>query len=130
MTTVFHAWTYDRPIETQRNLKRKKLHGMNQGSNFLGGSFSKWDNVRGLIQFRRERPPQQFKRWFSSRTCSSIFTSIAPVLLDWSNKTSWVFLALNKLQATSCPSPQCLAYQTQVHQPSLVVTMDQMPDHT
>ena len=31
---------------------------------------------------------------FCSRTDPSIFTSIEPLLLDWSNKTSWVFPAL------------------------------------
>ena len=34
------------------------------------------------------------KYYFSSRTDSSIFASIAPALLDWSNETSWVFPAL------------------------------------
>ena len=38
MTTVFHTWPYGRFI--QSNLRRKKLHRTNQGSNFLGGSFS------------------------------------------------------------------------------------------
>ena len=40
----------------------------------------------------------------STRIDPSIFTSIAPEVLDQSNKTSWVFPALNQ-QATSCPSP-------------------------
>ena len=31
---------------------------------------------------------------FSSRTDPSIYTSMAPVLLDWSSKNSWVFLAV------------------------------------
>ena len=56
------------------------------GSNFLGGSFSNRDNVLKV------------KRWlkndFSSRTDPSVFTSIAPVLLDRSNGTSWVFPVL------------------------------------
>ena len=61
-TTVFHAWAYGRFIEIQSNLKRKKLHRTNQGSNFLGGSFSNRDNVRAPIQFRRESQPQHLKR--------------------------------------------------------------------
>ena len=36
----------------------------------------------------------KIKDHFSSRTVPSIFTSIAPVLLDWSIETSWVFSAL------------------------------------
>ena len=46
MTTVFHVRTYDRFIEIQNKLRRKKLDGTNQGSNFLGDSFSNRDNVR------------------------------------------------------------------------------------
>ena len=37
---VFHAWWHGRSIEIQNNLRRQKLHRTNQGSNFLGGSFS------------------------------------------------------------------------------------------
>ena len=62
MTTVFHAWAYGRFIEIQNNLRRKKLHRTNQGSNSLGGSFSNRDNVRAPIQFRRESQPQHLKR--------------------------------------------------------------------
>ena len=58
-------------------------------SNFLGGNFSNRDNVRAPIQFRKERQPKHLKRdGFSSRADPSIFTSIAPVLLDPQNKTS------------------------------------------
>ena len=35
--------------------------------------------------------PSILKNYFSSRTNPSIFISIAPVLLDQSNETSWVF---------------------------------------
>ena len=45
VTTVFHAWVYGRFIQIQSNLRRKKLHRTNQGSNFLGSSFSNRDNV-------------------------------------------------------------------------------------
>ena len=58
MTTVFHTWLYGKFMEIENNLRRKKLHRTNQGSNFLGGSFSNRDNVRALIQFRRESQPQ------------------------------------------------------------------------
>ena len=61
MTTVFHAWLYSRFIEIQSNLRRKKLHRMNPGSNFLGGSFSNMDNVRVPIQFRTESQVQHLK---------------------------------------------------------------------
>ena len=64
MTTVFHAWPYGRFIGLQSNLRRKKLHKTNQGSNFLRGSFSNRDHVRAQIQFRRESQPQHLKRRF------------------------------------------------------------------
>ena len=83
-----HGQPIGRFIEIQRNLRRKKLHRSNQGSNFLGGSFSNKDNVRAQIQFRRESQPFILKDYFSTRIGPSIFTSIAPVLLDWSNETS------------------------------------------
>ena len=67
---------------------------MNQGSNFLGGTFSNRDSVTAPIQFRREINPSILKEDFSSRTNSSVFTLIAPVLLDQSDKTSQVFPAL------------------------------------
>ena len=88
MTGVLHTWPYDRFIEIQSNLRRKKLHRMNQGSNFLGGSFSNRDNVRAPMQFRRESQPQHLKDAFSLRADPSIFTSTAPVFLDQSNETS------------------------------------------
>ena len=62
MTTVFHAWPYRKFIETQSNLRRKKLHRTNQGSNFLGDTFSNRDNVTPPIQFRRESQRQHLKR--------------------------------------------------------------------
>ena len=50
MTTVLHAWVYGRFIQIQNKLRRKKLHRTNQGSNFLGGSFTNKDNVGTAIQ--------------------------------------------------------------------------------
>ena len=63
MTTVFPARPFGRFIEIQSNLRRKKLHRANQGSNFLRRSFSNRDNLRAPIQFRRERQTQHRKRW-------------------------------------------------------------------
>ena len=88
MTTVFHAWLYGRFVEIQSTLRRKKLHTRNQGSNFPGGSFSNRYNVRAQIQFKQKSQPQHLQDDFSSTTDPSIFTSITPVLLEWSNETS------------------------------------------
>ena len=105
MTTAFHTWPYGRFREIQSNLRRKKLHRMNQGFNFLGGRFSNRDNTRALIQFRRQSQPQ-FLNDFSSRTDPSIFTSIAPVLLDCSKQTGWISQHWNQ-QAISRVSHRC-----------------------
>ena len=61
MPTVFHVRLYGRFKEIQNNLRRKKLDRANQGPNFLRGSFSNRDNVRALIQIRRERQTQHLK---------------------------------------------------------------------
>ena len=61
MTTIFYAWLYGRFIKIQSNLRRKKLHRTNQGSNFLGEALRNRDNVRAPIQFREENHPQHPK---------------------------------------------------------------------
>ena len=92
MTAVFHARLYGRFIEIQRNLRRKKLRRTNQGSNFLGGSFSNRDNVRVQSILDKKVNSSIFKDDFSSGPF--LFTSIAPELLDQSKETSCVFPAL------------------------------------
>ena len=128
MTTVFHAWPYGRLIEIQSNLRRKKLHRTNQGSIFLGGTFSNRYNVRAPTQFRKTNP-SNLKEDFSSRTNSSIFTPIAPVLSDRSNEISWLFPAL-KSRSHFLPQSTCLVDQIQIQKPIPVVTTDQMTDHS
>ena len=110
LTTVFQVWSYGRFIQREReiqsNLRRKKRHRMNQGSNFLGGTFSSRNYVRAPIQFRRESHISILRDDFPSRTDPSIFTSIATKLVDFFQH--WY------QQATSCPSPQCPIDQIQV----------------
>ena len=81
MKTVFHAWPYGRFIEIKRNLRRKKLHRANQGSNFLEGNLA-IDNVRAQSNLEETVNPSILKDDFSLRTDPSTFTSIAAVLLD------------------------------------------------
>ena len=93
MTTALHVWLYGRFIEIQSNLRQKKLHRTNQGSNFLEGSFSNRDNILNasiMPQSNLEEKvnPTILKHHFPSSTDLSIFTSIAPVFSDWSNKTT------------------------------------------
>ena len=40
---------YGRFVEIHSNLRRKKHHKMNQGSNFLGGSFNNRDSLGAPI---------------------------------------------------------------------------------
>ena len=61
MTIVFHARVYGRFIEIQSNLRRKKLHRMNQGSNFLGGTFSKVRYLKPLGGFKVEATLPYFR---------------------------------------------------------------------
>ena len=129
MTTVLYACPYSIYIEIQNNLRREKLHRTNQGSKFLGSSFSNKDNIRPQSNLEEKVNPNIFKDEFSSQTHPSIFTAIAPVLLDRSNKTSEFFQYWNQ-QTISYPRPQCLIDQIQVQQPILVAATDQMPDHT
>ena len=65
-----------------------------QGSSFLVGSFGNRDNVTAPIQFRKRDSPSILKEDFSSRTDPSIFTSMAPELLNRSNGRGSVFPAL------------------------------------
>ena len=51
-----HACMVD--LYRYRTTSRKKLYRMNQGSNFLGGSFSNRDNARSPIQFNIESQAQ------------------------------------------------------------------------
>ena len=59
-----HAWPYGRFVGMQGNLRRKTLHRTNQGSDFLGGTFSNRDNARAPVQFRRESQSQHLEIWF------------------------------------------------------------------
>ena len=129
MTTVFHAWPYGRFIEIKSNLRRKKLHRTSQGSNLLTqfNSNSNRDNGRIPIQFRIESQPSILKDDFFLITDSSIFTSIASALLDWSNKPSWVFQAL---KSTSHFFPQSTVFGWSHSSSEATSSSDQMPCHT
>ena len=126
MTKVFHAWQYGRSIEIQSNLRRKKLHRTNQGSNFLGNSFSNKDNVRASMQFSKESQTQHLKRWFFLKNRPICFHINSTSVLDWSNETSWVFPALKSTShflvhsTVSCRSDSS-------SKANLVVATDEMP---
>ena len=46
MTAVFHARLNYRFLEIKTKHRKKKLYRTNQGSNFLGGTFSNGDNLK------------------------------------------------------------------------------------
>ena len=58
------------------------------------GFFSTTYVIFNDVQLEEKVNPSILKDDFSSRIDPLIFTSIEPLLLDWSNKTSWVFPAL------------------------------------
>ena len=88
MTKVLHARPHSKATETDRNLRRKKLH-RTKGSNFLRDSLERKDNSYIL------------KDGYSSGPDPSIFTSIEPekILKDQINK-----LNLSSIE-TSKPFP-------------------------
>ena len=98
MKAVFHIWLYGRFIEMQRNLRRKKLHRTNQGSNFLGGSFSNRDNVRVPIQFRRESLAQHLRRWsfLKNRPIHFHMNSTSVIRPIKQNQLSFSSIVINK----------------------------------
>ena len=48
MKILFHEKPHCRLTEIKWNFRRNKLQRTNQGFNFLGGNFSKRDNVRAI----------------------------------------------------------------------------------
>ena len=113
MATIFQARPYGRFLDIKCNCKRKKLDGTNQGSTYLGGRFINRDNVRSQLNLVEKVNPNILKNYFSSKTDLSIFTSIAPELLDLSNERVGFFQHRDQ-KATFCPSLQCLVGQSQV----------------
>ena len=116
ITKVLHEKLYGRFIETNSNIKkgkqlhrkRKELHRKNQGSNFLGDSFSNRDDIRAPIQLRGVRQSQYIKTLFFSRPDPSINSS-------------------NK-KTTSGPSQNYLAVQIQLQKQTLAAATNQKPN--
>ena len=116
MTTVFHAWPYRRFIEKQSKFRKKKLHRTNQGSNFLGGSFSNRHNLRAPIQFRRESQLQHLKEsfFFKNRPIHFHINSTSIIRLVKRNQLSFSSIEIDKLLLAPV---QCLVDQIQVRTP-------------
>ena len=86
----------------QSSLRRKKLQRTNQGSNYLGGSFSSRYNVRVPIQFRKEIQSQHHKRWFFFKNIPIHFDTKSIIVSKPVKQTSWLFA----LKSTSYFLPQ------------------------
>ena len=103
MITVFHACPYGRFIEIESNLRRKKLHRMNQGSNFLGGSFSNRDNVRPQSNLK-----EKVNHRFPSSTSSKCFDTIVQQGITTSfvseNQTAGISFIGEAFRYTEIPS--------------------------
>ena len=83
MTTVCHARLYGTFIEIKKQLRERETSYYELKFYFFGGSLSNRDNVRALIQFRRERSGLRiFKNNFSSKD-PRIFTSTASKLFGY-----------------------------------------------
>ena len=89
IAAVFHARLHDRFVGIKSNIREKKPHRTNQGSNFLGGSFSYRDNTKTSIQFRRKRQPQHLKRLF--------FCKNKPILFHITNTSVIIPIKQHKL---------------------------------
>ena len=72
IATVFHAGCMV-DLEIQ-NLRWKKLHGTNQGSNYLWSSFTNKDNAKARTHLEEKDNPSILKDDFLWRTDPSIFT--------------------------------------------------------
>ena len=98
MTTMFHAEPFGGFTVIQNHLRRKKLHRMNQGSNFFGGSFRYRDDVRVPIQFGRERYPKHLKILFllENRPFHFHINSTSVIRLIKQNLLSFSSIEINK----------------------------------
>ena len=87
ITTVFHTWLYGRFMEIQSNLRKRNVIERIKAPIFLEALLV-IEIMEAPIQFKRESQSQHHKIWFFIRKDPTIFTSITPLFLDWSNKTS------------------------------------------
>ena len=93
------AWN-GRFVEIQSNLRWKKTS--NQGSSFLGGSFSNRDYVAAPVQFRKESQSQHLKKWFFLKTRPiQTHQQYRVIRLIKRNQFSFSSIEISK----SCPPP-------------------------
>ena len=88
MTTVFHGWTYGRFIEIQSNSVERNFIERIKVQNFMEAVLAIEIMQKPQSNLEEKVNRSILKDNFFSRTDPSIFTSTAPALLHWSNKTS------------------------------------------
>ena len=88
MTTEFHTWVYGRFKEIQSNFRRKKLIEQIKAPVFLETVLAIEVMEEPQSNLEEKVNPRILKDDFSSRADPSMFTSIDPLLLDWSNESS------------------------------------------
>ena len=95
---LFHARSCSRLIEIKNKFASNKLHRTNQGSDFLGDSFSNRDNVRAPVQFRTEKKSQYLKMrcFFKNRRINFHVNSTRVIRLGKQNKISFFNIEINK----------------------------------
>ena len=81
-------------LKIQSNLRKKKLYRTKQGSNILETTLAIEIMEEPQSNLEDKVNPSILKDDFSSRTDPFIFISVAPVLIEWSHETNWVFPAL------------------------------------
>ena len=108
MTTVFHARINSKFIEIKSNLKRKKFHKMNQGSNFLGASFTETmkQPLSNLEETGRKRSLKNYffmKRFIHFHINISRFIRTIYKKTEFSTIKTWkLFLAFSFFYAFFC----------------------------
>ena len=106
-------------IEIKSNFGRKKLGRANQGSNFLGSSFTNGNNVRAPVQFRRERQSQHLKRFFFQKNDSAIFPSTSTrIIRPVKRNTALTFFSIN-INKSLTASSNIYGYQAHFPAPAL-----------
>ena len=102
MTTLFQARPYGRPVEITNNIRRKKLHRMDQSFIFLEAVLA-IDSVRASTQFRRKRESLhlQLRYFFKNRFIHFHISSVRVIRPFERNKLSFLSIEINK----SFPAP-------------------------
>ena len=126
--TLFQARPYGRFTEIQNDLRIKKLHRLNQGSDFLGHSFSEKNIYQNsnLIQKRRSVPVSAMI--FLQQILPFLPQQHQNYQISWTKRTDF----FSELKSTShqLAKSSVLSVRLRFEMPTLSVATIQLPDHT